>query len=62
MASYKGEGEMNRDEFLKERRDWWKTVYLETSVKVSDPKKAADSALRIFDKRFRQETGDKAGI
>jgi len=52
---------MNLEEFQKERRDWWKTVYLETSVKVNEPKNAADRALRIFDKRFRQERNE-AGV
>ena len=44
------------DKFGKERRDWWRTVYLESLSKFKEPKQPADKALRIFDKRFSQGT------
>jgi len=49
---------MTKEELQKERRDWWKTVYLERLAKDKAPEKAADKALRIFDNRFK-EVNDK---
>jgi len=49
---------MDAEKFQKERRDWWKTVYLDATNNRSGsvkPDKEADKALRFFDKRFKQE-------
>ena len=52
---------MTKEDFQKERRNWWRTVFLTSFKQYYDklsPSSMADFSLQQFDTRFKKDLTD----